>query len=113
MCKAFVSFVSAKCPKLFCPKFAWKKIQSDEKSNAQNLLQVLQVMCRKLRERAVEVNDNHQLHEQLTTLAWTKIRTQSTGGIADVMLFQLSYQANWELVMLCVRYMLVHGEECK
>ena len=65
MCKAFVSSGSATCPKVL-PKFARKKIKSDEKSNAQNLLQV---MCRKLRETDVQVNDNHKLNVQLTILA--------------------------------------------
>ena len=32
----------------------------------------------------------------------------NTGAV----LYQLSYQANWELVTLCVRNIPVDGEEC-
>ena len=37
-----------------------------------------------------------------------------THGLCDTgaVLYQLSYQANWELVTLWVRYIPIEGEEC-
>ena len=42
---------------------------------------------------------------------WNEIRTHDLYDTCAV-LYQLSYQANWELVTLWIRHELVDGKEC-